>query len=116
MKHRLAVLMAALVVAIAACTFAPVVEAHRVYYDWQANNTVYNLWNSHCGNGSTWVCVNRKLNLGSTPVGDHSWATYYSWQEVTIWGTNNRWCDVYVRYDAHIGAVVQMYQNETCHS
>lgn len=95
---------------------APQADAHRPYASWQANQTVYNLWNSHCGNGFLWICVNRQLQLGSSPVGDHSWATYYSWYEAKINGGNRRWCDVYVRYDAHIGAVVQIYNDEACHT
>jgi hypothetical protein len=115
LKKKFAALAAVAVSAV--LTMATPAQAHRYPYDaWQARGTVYNLWNAHCGNGDTWVCVNRQLQLTSAPVGEHSWAVYYSWYEARIWGGDRRWCDVYVRYDAHIGAVVQMYQNETCHS
>jgi hypothetical protein len=117
MLNKFRAIVGALILAGAAAAFSPApANAHRAYPSWGAEDHVYTLWNSHCGNGSTWICINRKLTMRSAAVGDHSWAVYYSWQEARVdLLPASRWCDVYVRDDTHVRWVVQIYTPETCH-
>jgi hypothetical protein len=96
---------AAILTAIALAFASPVIstaDAHRAYSGYTAQQHLYDLYQSHCGNGTAWLCQSRLLNWSATPVGDHSWAVYYSWIEVYVPTANSRWCDVYVRDDTHV--------------
>lgn len=109
MKRLLAVLLVSLGMGIA----APTVEAHKPYPAESANSVTYNVYQSHCGNGLSWVCYERVNYLSSFAVGEHSWQTWYQWVEGQVpW--DPRACRVVVRVDAHINAIVQIYENEHC--
>lgn len=74
----MAVVLAAL--SVGAVASAPA-SAHYLYGTAQANQSVYNVYQSHCGNGITWFCVNRNVFLSSYPYGAHSYYVNYRWAE-----------------------------------
>jgi hypothetical protein len=112
----LTAMLATFAAALLLCSPAPA-GAHRPFAAWQAQEQVYNIWHSHCGNGWAWFCVNPNVMLSTVAVGDHSWQVWYTWQEARFdYLPNSRACRVVVRVNGHVGGVEQYYETEHCWS
>jgi hypothetical protein len=86
-------------------------DAHYLYGRAQANQQVYNVYQSHCGNGTTWFCVNRNVFLSSYEYGVHSYYVNYRWAEQNSFYPP-RECQVAGRVEH--GAFVQVMVAEYC--
>ena len=110
LRVALATTLAALAVGFVA---TPTVSAHRTDSAGMAEGLVYNAWNSHCGNGASWVCVNRKSYMYTVPVGVHSWQVEYHWIERGAYGLGTtRNCGVVIRDEHYL--LVEKLWGEVC--
>lgn len=74
-----------------------------------AEQLTYNVFNSHCGNGTTWICVNRNVYLDAYAYGEHSWRVVYWFAEQSLPFGGVRQCRVETRVNAHTGVLEQWY-------
>jgi hypothetical protein len=94
----LPILAASLVVALGILTASA--DAHRTIDAWRAEQIVYNTWNSHCGNGASWTCVDRNVYDHAVATGYHSWDVEYHWVERGAYGAGTlRTCGIGVRVE-----------------